>query len=136
MIFSFDPGGCTGFVIYDHETQTVLEYGEIEFEDTPLELNRILSKVTSTDTVVCERYVITPRTVKFTRQYEAFYVIGAILFFLGVNGLGNTFKFQMAAAAKTGFPSEKLKELGLFKQVVGGHARDALRHAAMASNNL
>lgn len=136
MIFAFDPGGATGFVIYDPETKTVHEYGEIAFEDTPLELNRILSKVTAEDTVVCEHYVITPRTVKFTRQYEAFYVIGAILFFLGVNGLGHMFKFQMASAAKTGFPSEKLKELGLFKQVVGGHARDALRHAALCASSL
>lgn len=135
MIYAFDPGGTTGFVMYSTENKRVELSGEILFKDAPLAIEKILKTAKITDTIVYEKFIISPRTLQFSRQPDAMYVIGGIIFLATILGLEGCLKAQTAASAKTAYPSERLKELGLFKQVVGGHARDSLRHALLAAHS-
>jgi hypothetical protein len=136
IIHAFDPGKLTGYVAYSPEAKEVISFSQIPFEHAALEINHILKKATKDDLIVYEKFVISPRTLQFSRQMEPIYCIGMLMYAAAIYGLEGCLKGQMAAAAKTAYPSERLKELGLFDKVVGGHARDGLRHALLASHSV
>lgn len=129
-ILALDPGGTTGAVVVDWdgsitpnpETSPVLLAEQILFEDMPMWLDYTFVAHPDIDLVVIERFFITPRTVKYTRQPEALYAIGGVLFAAAVRGI--PVRMQAASDAKTAFPADAIKHW----PVKGKHAKDALRH--------
>lgn len=131
-ICALDPGGTTGVAVIDWDDRTIpatpdmLMYtAQLLFEEMPHALWTILSDVVI-DLLVMERFNISPRTVTYSRQPEALYVIGGGLFLARIAGVRT--KFQDASAAKGAYPNSVLKDW----KVKGPHARDALRHALLA----
>ncbi len=129
MILGIDPGKMTGMCL--------LVKGEVRwFEEVPFDdIHTVLKDtIPETDLVVVERYTISMRTVKMTRQYEALYTIGMTIYLTRIHKVEMT--LQSPADAKAAFDDDHLRELGMYDQVVGGHARDALRHALLGERRL
>jgi hypothetical protein len=75
--------------------------------------------------MVCERYVITPETIKKSRQADPLEIIGTLKYF--AEKYQTLIQFQGPAEAKTFATDKKLKALGWFRPGLG-HANDAARH--------
>jgi hypothetical protein len=135
-ICALDPGLITGAVVIDWDGQTVpptpdalVSSAEVPFDSMPTWLQEQIPVI---DLLVIERYVISPRTTKNSRQYEALYVIGGAIFLARLAGFDPEVPIRMQAAsdAKQAYPNEALTEWS----VSGGHAKDALRHALLATH--
>lgn len=138
MILGVDPGGTTGVVILNPEPLEVIWHDQLAVKEDPLnegewarELKRIVPPVRA---IAAERFVISPRTLRNTRQHDALDVLGALRYLSIIEGV--ELILQNASDAKTAFSDEVLKSLGLFDAVKGGHARDALRHALLGTRAL
>jgi hypothetical protein len=135
LILGVDPGGTTGVVVLDPHAIEVVEFDELSLAKADDGWADWLRRTVPTvDTVAAERYVITARTATLTRQGGALDVLGALRYLTIVER--RRLMLQMAADAKVSFPDEVLRKLGQYKQVRGGHARDALRHALLATRRL
>jgi hypothetical protein len=136
-ICALDPGLTTGAVIIDWDGTTVppgpdalVSYSEVPFDSMPRWLQL---QILAIDLLVIERYVISPRTTKNSRQYEALYVIGGAIFLarlLGDIDGGVPIRMQASSDAKRAYPDEALEGW----DIKGGHAKDALRHALLATH--
>lgn len=132
LVLGVDPGGTTGVVVMEPRTQAVLEYDELALSgDDTSWADWFRRVVPSVGTVAAERYLITTRTTRLTRQYDALDVLGALRYLCAIELVHLT--LQSPADAKAAFADAKLKRLGVWDSVRGGHARDALRHALLAS---
>jgi hypothetical protein len=132
IILALDPGGTTGTCSIDWDgtpptPDRHLGSEQVAFEDMPDWLAQELAYARP-DLIVVERFFISPRTVKFTRQPEALYVIGGVMFMAQLEGV--PIRMQAASDAKTAYPNERLKGW----PVKGTHAKDALRHALLATH--
>jgi len=126
-----DPGGTTGLCLVEHSR--VLDYTELTFDEL-LGDGILEGFMPRADAVAIERYFITARSVKLSRQPEALYVTGIAMYLS--HRWRIPFTLQPAADAKNAFTNEHLRELGLFRSVTGPHARDALRHALLAERRM
>lgn len=120
-----DPGGTTGVVIL--QDSQVYYFAEWNIDKV---FEGLESWVRQCQNIAIERFVITPKTATNSRQLDALYVIGAVLYV--AQRFHREVKLQSPANAKQAFPNEVLKEMGMFDKVRGQHARDALRHALLA----
>jgi hypothetical protein len=132
-LLGLDPGGMTGCVTLQWDGTKPhpgmpIGYDQIAFKDMPAWLDSVVSTGWP-DLIVVERFFITPRTVKYTRQPEALYVIGGTLFLADLHDI--PVRMQSAADAKTAWPNERLKDW----PVKGRHAKDALRHVLLATQS-
>lgn len=130
-ILALDPGGTTGCAIIEWgggpvEPAMLEGHAQVGFDDMPVWIYAELG-VTPPDLIVMERFFITPRTIQFTRQPEALYVIGGVLFLAKLHNI--PVRMQSAADAKNAWPNERLEGWA----VKGRHAKDALRHALLAT---
>lgn len=144
-ILGVDPGLTTGVAIIEwegtlplsDETVRILTLDQVVFDDIGLWIQSTLPAV---DHVAAERYQITARTAKLSRQYEALYVLGGLicrLQVMAVRGEVPDFHLAPASVAKTAWSNENLEGAGLYMPTVGRrHARDALRHALLRCYSL
>lgn len=133
-ILALDPGSTTGFALLEwggtEPTPSMLQgFGHIDFDAAPKWLDSLVQGELRPDLIVYERFYISPRTVQFTRQPDPLYVIGGTIFLARIHGI--PIRSQAAADAKTAWPNARLKEEGF--KVRGDHARDAVRHALLAT---
>ena len=147
LILGIDPGLTTGAALIhwsgNHplgsKTVQIRQFWEITYDEMPVWANEWLPKV---EHVAVERFQITGRTLQSTRQYEALYTIGGIVFLVALMGEvweGPSPQIHMASpsTAKRAWDNDHLKDAGLFKETRGfGHARDALRHALLCCHSL
>ena len=130
IITAVDPGGMTGIatITWDGSPipgpDSLVDYDQVPYADMPSYVDRWLF-MRSPRLIVVERFNITPRTVKFSRQPEALYTIGAILFAAEVRGVETRLQNP---SDKDEVTNEMLADWG----VRGGHAKDALRHLLLA----
>lgn len=143
-IMGVDPGGTTGIVVIDvpwdekrYETSPdtyVADYQiEAQWGQTDASVGRQMFKLIcqhSPELIVVEKFIITQRTVRFTRQPDALWIIGGVRFIADI--LSIPVHMQPASLAKTTWDATRLKESGWAKVVKQKHARDALRHALTA----
>lgn len=143
-VLGIDPGATTGIAIID------VPWDESRFEPTPdahvadLQIEaawgrgedsvgqKMLNLIDEhdPDLLVVEKFIITQRTVRYTRQPDALWVIGGVRFLADI--LNIPVHMQPASLAKTTWDATRLKDTGWAKVVKQKHARDALRHALTA----
>lgn len=136
IILALDPGKTTGAVRLTWDGRTpapapgaLLGAEQVAYANMPTWLEQALAGV---DLLVIERFIVNARTMKYTRQPEPLHVIGGAMFLAKLAGVA--VREQSAADAKTVYPNSRLKEMGWFISVRGVHARDALRHALLATH--
>ncbi len=133
IIAGVDPGLMTGvaLITWDGENwpePPVQESYQVEYPDLPKFMDDLVYRA---DVIAIERFTISGRTIKASRQYEALYAIGGILF---LADLKHRFvKLQNAADAKKAYSNVTLGQFGW--NVKGRHAKDALRHALLATHS-
>lgn len=147
-VLGVDPGGTTGACLIDwdgrfplsSETVKVLGYWQLPFAEVPFWARNILPRA---EHLAIEKFLITPQTAKNSREYEALYVIGGLLFVAEIQAqdAGDRrprvqIKLRQASVVKNAWASERLLKAGLHGEVKGGHARDALRHALFHCQNI
>jgi len=131
-VLGIDPGGTTGLAVIDSDTRS-LHVRELDFVETIdwlyMAIHAELSRI---DRVAIERYVITGRTAKLSRQTEALEVIGWTRGLCQICEIPIT--LQEPSAAKTAWSNERLRAAGLWTPAKD-HAQDATRHAAFLLQN-
>ena len=131
IVLALDPGGTTGCcsLRWDGENipepESILTWDQVAFDLMPFWLDDVLTTLRPS-IIVYERFNISPRTVQYTRQPEALYVIGGVLFAAKLAGI--PVREQGSGDAKLAYPNERLKDW----PVKGKHAKDALRHALLS----
>ena len=130
-ILAVDPGMGTGWAFW---TDGMLEsYGETDHEQFAKDIDPWLF---SMDVVVCEDFIITPQTLKKSRQLYSLHLIG----FLKYRCLagGTEFALQKPGDAKQFADDAKLKIVDWYHPTKDGHQNDALRHLLtyLVSNKL
>lgn len=144
-IMGIDPGGTTGIAIID------VEWDDSRFEPDPATTlvhneqiearwgHETASVGQAIDTLIddfrpdllaVENFIITQRTVRFTRQPDALWIIGGVYFIADLRGI--PVHLQPASLAKTTWPDTRITSSGWGKVVKGKHARDGLKHALTA----
>lgn len=129
IVVSLDPGGTTGAVVVDWngdispepETSPLLVVEQVPFDLMPMWFDNVIREH-SVGLVVIERFFISERTVRTTRQPEAMYVIGGVMFMASLADI--PVRMQAASDAKSAFPNDRL----VGWPVTGRHSKDALRH--------
>jgi hypothetical protein len=136
IILGVDPGATTGLVLIERDDAgyvTVLEAHQLPVRDTMMWLRREIYE--GLHLIGVERYIITARTAKLSRQTDALEIIGVvkacILYTRTDDGVDIPLSMHSPADAKTVWNDERLKKHDLYRQAPG-HARDALRHALLA----
>ena len=134
IILGLDPGKTTGAAMIDWDGASIppeptsLVFAEqISFSMLPQWVDMTLNDY-AVDLIVVERFFISERTIRSTRQMEPIYAIGGVLFLSSLRGLDVV--MQAASDAKTAYPNEALAGW----KVKGPHAKDALRHALLATH--
>lgn len=122
-VLALDPGGHTGWAIYDNGH---FRSGEFTgpFEEQALKLCDLFY-YNNPAQVVCESYTITQRTAKLSQQHEAIMLIGMTRWF--VNRAHTQLAMQTPATAKSFATDAKLKVMNWYRSA-NGHANDAARH--------
>lgn len=133
-VLALDPGLMTGVAVIGWDGKTpvptpdaLVHTGEVPYDEMPEWFDRWIVRV---NVVAMERFVISIQTVKYSRQPEPLYVIGGVMFLSALRQV--PVKLQDKAAAKSAYTNARLKELGWY--VKGEHARDAVRHALLATH--
>jgi hypothetical protein len=136
IVLGVDPGATTGLALIDvaeSGNTLVVETHQLAVKETMLWLRRELPTV---DLVGVEKYIITQRTAKLSRQTDALEIIGVVkanlLYILTDLGIEVPLSMHTPADAKTVWNDERLKKHDLYRQAPG-HAKDALRHALLAT---
>lgn len=123
-ILSFDPGKTTGWALFTGGV--VWDAGQ----DQPQEFLERMDDWTMRSTygdaqVVGERYIITPETLRKSRQHWSLEIIGAARYLCTRSGI--PFTLQSPSEAKAFATNDKLRQLGWYVRGMQ-HANDALRH--------
>jgi hypothetical protein len=124
-VLGIDPGGSTGVAILEVPTLRVLVAEEYDFVGM---LENLRALVKSADLVSIERFTISARTLKLTRQPDALYLIGATMLVCHEEGVN--LELESPGNAKSAFPNEMLKLHGVWHS--SRHVRDSLRHTLLA----
>ena len=129
-VLGIDPGGTTGAAVVVApgivaRPADLVYAQEFEFEAFLDALHEIIGLA---ELVAVERYTIGPRTIKFSRQPQALYAIGAIMAECRKSRVEMV--LQNPADAKSAFSDGTLKLFGMHSP--SPHVRDATRHALLA----
>lgn len=134
-MFICDPGLTSGVAVLGWTPTKGVEKYE-SFEGSLGEVGDALTSFTRQHSpiqaeVVCERFVITPRTGELASPDWSLKVCGAMEWLVyrhwALPG-DETVIYQSAGDAKRLVPNEVLKRGGIWHRGGAGHARDALRH--------
>ncbi len=120
-IFSVDPGMGTGWAFWDDGL--LASFGETDHEQFSKDIDQWFARL---DVVVCEDYIITPQTLKKTRQLYSLHLIGFFKYLCRIMDI--PFILQTPAEAKSFSTNDKLKALGWYFPTPDGHQNDAIRH--------
>lgn len=126
IITAVDPGRTSGFVTLSTSSWKFIRHEEVKFEDALMRLSELLD---APDVIVVERFTVSMRTIRATRQMEASYLIGAIMYW-GIMS-DRPVILQSASDAKTAFGSRLIATAGLWTK--SPHTRDATRHALLVA---
>jgi hypothetical protein len=128
-IIAIDPGKATGYAVYHPEYASYDSNDNFvsdEYDDQFVFLDFFNSYASKMDEVVCEAYIITPETLRKSRQNYSLEIIGAVKWIC--HRLEIPFTLQTPAQGKAFGTDEKLKRIGWWSPGQG-HANDAARHA-------
>jgi len=131
MILGIDPGGTTGLAMLDVRSprEWSIETREMPADEALDWLHWELLHSGDVDLVAIERFFISARTARLSAQHDAIEIIGAVR--MCCRATDTDMVRQSPADAKTVWPDHRLQSAGI--TVRGEHARDAARHAALAS---
>lgn len=124
-VLGIDPGGTTGVALLEVSPLGIVVAEELSPVDV---LESLRSLVQQADLVSIERYTISTRTLKLTRQLDALYIIGMTTLICHEEHV--VLELEMPVNAKNAFPDDVLKLYGVTHK--SKHVRDALRHALLA----
>ena len=137
IVLGIDPGRTTGLTLIEVDCEghvDVLETHQLEVRETMLWLRREIRA--GVDLIGLEQYIITARTAKLSRQTDALELIGTVkanlLYLVADEGVEIPLSMHSPADAKTVWSDERLKKHDLY-MLAAGHAKDALRHALLAT---
>ncbi len=129
-ILAVDPGMGTGWARWvDGDLE---DYGEMDHNEFAADAYETLEMAGShwaeppIDLNVCEDYIITPQTLKKTRQLYSLHLIGFLKYLCDINEV--EFILQKPSDAKRFADDDKLKLLDWYNPTTDGHQNDALRH--------
>ena len=125
IVLAVDPGGTTGWAAWSPTER--LTAGQSEFGAFVRMVNS-WQEFGWISEIVCERYVITPRTAKLSQQTTALEVIGYLRAISEIHGV--KFTLQTPADAKKFGTNDRLTTLGWIQRPLADHdhANDAIRH--------
>jgi hypothetical protein len=134
-LFACDPGLVSGVAMLEWTAEKGIAKTE-SFEGSLAEVGQALDVFTyqhdpAQAEIVCERFVITPRTGELGSPDWSLKVCGVLewLVWLRWHVHGDErVVYQSAGDAKRLVPNEVLKRADLWHRGGAGHARDALRH--------
>ena len=121
-VLAVDPGRTTGFVIWRDDARVEKELEASRF----LEYVAPLIERGEIDFVVCERFIITTQTAKFSQAPWSLEQIGVLRFLCKRHDV--SFVLQNVSDAKRFGTDDRLNAIGWKRPKGGGHARDAQRH--------
>jgi len=130
---SVDPGKTTGYVVWRDGDRTVEKELYCEaFCDVADEL----ISTQQIDVVVCERFIVTAQTGKYTQAPWSLEQIGLLRHLCRKHQV--KFVLQNVSDAKSFATDSRLNEIGWKRPQGAGHARDAQRHLLvyLVRNNL
>ena len=126
-VLAVDPGKRSGWVLLDDSSDPIVGMrGTVEFGKAAKVFGGL---VPTTDVVVAERYTISQRTLRLSRQPDALYVIGGLVFLSQLHD--KPMLLQNPSDAMLAFSDDVLRAMGAFSWVRGPHTRDALRHGLL-----
>lgn len=133
IIVAVDPGTTTGLVqllARGRDAHRVLDHAQLGFDDA---VHWLEGALTFADVLAVERFTISQRTLTGSRSgsNDAMHMIGACRAMRVRYRV--VMELQAPADAKAAFNDSVLRSIGVYNQVSGTHARDALRHALLAS---
>lgn len=143
-VLSIDPGKASGVcvLVWDKE-RSEIPIVQFSAEPQPEEFAEIVdvafNNLSHLDTfsVVCERFVINAQTVRNSQAPFSLEQIGVLKHLCRQhNYLVDNISFQNPVDAKTMFPNDKLKKIGVWHKGGEGHANDAIRHALLRLTRL
>ena len=121
-ILAIDPGGTTGWALWDDDSRAVTYGHVVGWENA---VDSIVDACSEPTQLVCESYAITAQTLKLARCYDSLYIIGC-LYHLAHTDPNISLYMQTPSQAKSFGTNTKLERLG--GGVKNGHAVDAARH--------
>jgi hypothetical protein len=121
-VLSVDPGLITGYVMWRNEER---DEGELDAQDFLVKASELIEKG-EVDVVVCERFVISSQTGKFSQAPWSLEQIGVLRYLCNKKGI--PFVLQNVSDAKRFADDKRLNHIGWKKPKGAGHARDAQRH--------
>ena len=121
-VLAVDPGKATGYCIWKDGERIE---GELYF-DRFLEKAAQLIESGEIDTVVCERFIVSPQTGKFSQATWSLEQIGVLKYLCARHDV--RFVLQNVSDAKKFADDKRLNSLGWKRPKGDGHARDAQRH--------
>lgn len=129
-ILAVDPGNDSGIVYVEwdgHRDPELLDFAQVLYEEMPHWMDLCL-RSNVVDLIVYERFQISARTIKHSRQPDALYNIGGILYLAKLHDIPT--REQNSSDAKDAYPDERIASYG----IKGRHAKDAMRHALLATH--
>lgn len=129
-VLAVDPGTATGFSVGNPENGELILCGQQPPHTFELWAEWYASQMGGRLTIVCERFTISQRTLKSSRDgsYDALYIIGTLQF-LCRKYTERELHFQQPVEAMNLITDDRLKAMGWYQKSFG-HANDALRHLA------
>lgn len=130
MILAIDPGKICGWATLG-EWGKPLENPEVRLcagqEEIQPFLERMDDSLGCGDLVICEKFLITKRTMTATADaHWAMSAIGCLEYWCRRRGI--PFVLQTPGEAKAFAADDKLKVLGWYRATKGGHRNDSMRH--------
>jgi len=128
-LFSYDPGNTTGWALIDAKPgeREIIISGEVGGWQEFVKTFEILNRTEEIDQVIGEGWEIDAESHKKTREYDAFYILGAIQYLCFKNDIPHLIRSRNH---KTFADDKKLRVLGGWWYTGGGgHCNDAYRHA-------
>lgn len=138
LILSVDPGKATGIALLQwsgvkEEMPEKVLSAELEPEEFADTLHEQLPLWNQSElAIVCERFTINAQTIRNSQAPFSLEQIGVLKYLCRIHGFNpESIIFQSPADAKSMFPNEALKKLGIWHKGGEGHGNDALRHALL-----
>ena len=137
-VLAVDPGKLTGVVLLEWnvgdevpQQKLSVEVDEVNFFTT-VDIALTGWKNYEKFAVVCERFTITAQTVRNSQAPFSLEQIGVLKHTCRMRGYkAEDIKFQAPVDAKTMFPNDRIKKVGIWHKGGEGHALDATRHALL-----
>lgn len=135
-ILGVDPGTTTGLAVINAtgvREATMIYTAQVPADEMP-HVMQWLIEGRYADLIALEKFTISRRTIEVSRQSDPLDVIGGVKWLAALATPPIPVKMQQASDAKTAYTDEELKSLDL--KCTGAHARDAMRHALLATHSL